>query len=150
MRFLWCNYWYQNSIFWVSVTIEPGRFLLQFVTTNCLICHAYTAILVSNSYMNESFWIKSNCGRWLWANSRLLLKTALYVSQLISAYLGFSMYLTAEVVNPFKLSNWYISWRNFLPKNWWHIIWSARQELSTAVEQKSTCLSSKVDFFAVG
>ena len=29
-------FWYQNSIFRVSVTIEPGCFLLQFVTTNCL------------------------------------------------------------------------------------------------------------------
>ena len=37
IRFIWCNYWYQNSIFRVSVTIEPGRSLLQYVTTNCLI-----------------------------------------------------------------------------------------------------------------
>ena len=33
IRFFWRKYWYQNSI----VTIEPGRSLLQFVTTNCLI-----------------------------------------------------------------------------------------------------------------
>ena len=36
MRLFWRNYWYQNSIFRVLVTIEPGRSLLQFVTTNCL------------------------------------------------------------------------------------------------------------------
>jgi len=33
MRFFWRNYWCENSI----VTIEPGRILLQFVTTNCLV-----------------------------------------------------------------------------------------------------------------
>jgi len=37
MRFFWYNYWYQNSIFRVLVTIEPSRSLLRFVTTNCLI-----------------------------------------------------------------------------------------------------------------
>ena len=38
MRFFRFSYWYQNSIFFrVLVTIEPGRSLLQFVTTNCLI-----------------------------------------------------------------------------------------------------------------
>ena len=34
MRFFLCSY--ENSIFRVLVTIEPGRSLLQFVTTNCL------------------------------------------------------------------------------------------------------------------
>ena len=33
MRFFLCNYWYQYSIFRVSLTIEPGRSLLQFVQT---------------------------------------------------------------------------------------------------------------------
>ena len=48
MRFFWCRYWYQKifrfSFFRVLVTIEPGRSLLQFVTTNCLIriiIHSY-------------------------------------------------------------------------------------------------------------
>ena len=34
---------------------------------------------------------------------------------------GFNVYLTNEIVNPFKLSNWYTSWRNFSnKKNGWH------------------------------
>ena len=37
MRFFWCKYWIKIPFFRVSVTIEPGRSLLQFVTTNCLI-----------------------------------------------------------------------------------------------------------------
>ena len=37
MRFFRCNYWYQIPFFRVSVTIEPGRSLILFVTTNCLI-----------------------------------------------------------------------------------------------------------------
>ena len=38
MRFFLCSYWFQNwfHFFTVLVTIEPGRSLLQFVTTNCL------------------------------------------------------------------------------------------------------------------
>ena len=35
MRFLSCNYWYQNFVFRVSVTIEPGP-SLPFVTKNRL------------------------------------------------------------------------------------------------------------------
>ena len=60
---------------------------------------------------------------------------------------GFSVYLTTEVVNPFKLSNWCISWRNFCTKNGWHILWSAHQKLSTAVEKKNlSVLVQKLTF----
>ena len=31
---------------------------------------------------------------------------------------GLSVYLTTEVFNPLKLSNWCISWRNFCTKKW--------------------------------
>ena len=37
MQFFRCSYSYQNFIFRVLITIELGRSLLQFVTTNCLI-----------------------------------------------------------------------------------------------------------------
>ena len=39
MWFFWCNYCYKILFFRVSITIDPGRSLLQFVTTNYLISH---------------------------------------------------------------------------------------------------------------
>ena len=45
MQFFWCNSWNQNSVFRVSVTIEPGRSLLQFVATNCLTKYVWNVFI---------------------------------------------------------------------------------------------------------
>jgi len=50
----------------------------------------------------------------------------------------FSVYLTTEVVNPLKLSNLGFGVPHegiFVPKNEYHILCSAHQELSIAVEK---------------
>ena len=44
--------------FRVSVTIEPGRFLLQFVTTNCLIMDYYLSKYIHNTFTLFLFALK--------------------------------------------------------------------------------------------
>jgi hypothetical protein len=51
--FFWCIYWYQNSIFRASVTIESGRPYLQFVTTNYLIEKKYMCV-ISVYYLTQN------------------------------------------------------------------------------------------------
>ena len=64
---------------------------------------------------------------------------------------GSSMYLTTEVVNPLKLSNWCMSWRNFCNKKWMtYTLISSSRSIDCHWKKNSICLSSKVDFFAGG
>ena len=64
---------------------------------------------------------------------------------------GLSVYLTTEVVNPLKLSNWCISWRNFCTKKWMtYTLISSLRSIDCRWKKNSICLSSKVDFFAGG
>ena len=47
LRFFLCSYCIKIPSFRVSVTIEPGRSLLLFVTANCLISHFKIAIPIT-------------------------------------------------------------------------------------------------------
>ena len=63
---------------------------------------------------------------------------------------GFSVYLTTEVVNPFKLSNW-LSYEGIFVEKMDDIYFDQLiKSYRLPSKKKSICLSSKVDFFAVG